>query len=1599
MRTKTRFATGTRSIAGVALGLVGLLLPARAESTPPPLPGTIATVAGGGVVGDGGSATIASLYSPSGVAVDSAGNLFIADYQNARVRRVDTSGVITTVAGNGTQGFSGDGGQATSAAISTPQGVTIDAAGNIFIADRGNRRIRMVNTSGVITTVAGNGSLGFTGDGGQATSASIGDPEGIAVDSAGNLFIADSYNMHIRVVDTGGVITTVAGDGSAGFAGDGGQATSASLDSPAGVAVDSAGNLFIVDKDNRRIRMVDTSGVITTVAGNGSGWFSGDGGQATSAAIGTPQGVTLDAAGNLFIADQNWHRIRMVNTSGVITTVAGNGSGGFSGDGGPATSASLNNPFGVAVDSTGNVFIAEKGNHRIRKVNTSGVISTVAGSGSPRYWGDGGPATLAWLGNNDDDPAGIALDSAGNLFIGSENRVRRMTTGGEITTVAGNGECDFGGDGGPAAAAPLCHPFGVAVDSVGNVFIAEQGNHCIRKVNTSGVITTVAGNGAVGFAGDGGPATSAMLSDPFGVAVDAAGNVFIADRDNSRIRKVDAIGVITTVAGNGTAGFSGDGNEATSAGLNWPEAVAVDPEGNLFIADTGNGRIRRVDTSGIITTVAGGGSAGDGVPATLAYLSGPRGVAVDSAWNVFIADRGSDRVRKVDANGVITTVAGNGTSGLAGDGGPATSASINDPWGVAVDSAGNIFIADSHNNRIRCAFGVASPRVVGTCNPARGGDTGSVTLRVAILGGVADGSSALLRRVGTADLLPGEGLLHQDGRTLSATFDLRGKDRGLWDVVVTDAAGDPIATLVNAFTIEEGRAPDIWVDIVGRSAVRPAQQSDYCIVYGNRGNVDCPATVLQFSCSEPGARYRVEGADDYRPFPARLFGVGQWGRPGVIYPGATHAIRLSILAPSGISQMDLEVAPAITEGPFPWDAVTSDSVLETIGEPQWTDMVTGARGVLGETWDEVLAALRTFGSSPGERPTSRFDFSDVLAYYTVLFGSESPVGPARLRTASTAQLNRLSTGQELDSIISLETIAEPTNPTQTFVIFHGQFGLSADIRQIAERTKAIFPSANVYPVDASTLMTPQEYSPAGFADVADNIPVVAGYVADMLRQKVAAGRIDAGTTTFIGHSYGCYIAYDTSILLGRVRDALLFDPGRATFTWDRVLRSGFTNISVSFVADSFLDNHNPMAKYNLLVYDSVPLGALKAHHAGLTWFLGLPPDQALFWSSLALPWQATGDRLDWSVYGDGSIHGPLQSPLDTLLLPNSCIAPKPPPVVMDVAVVASRDPNEKCGPQGRGAERYVNGETAGIDYTVFFENMATATAPAQVVLVTDALDATVFDLETFELGQVSFGQHVLVPPPLQAHWQTEIDLRPNVEMLVRVRAWLDKGTGIVTWRLESIDPAAGGPVQDPLAGFLPPNVEPPEGDGAVSFRVNRRPDLASGATVRNMARIVFDDNDPIDTEWWVNTIDSAPPSSTVLPLPSVQKASQIALEWEGADEGSGVQDYTVFVSVDGGPLSPWLEATTMTRATYPGAYGHTYAFGTLARDRCGNAEATPVVGGAAVLLEEPRRRGGGSLGWLELAVLGLGLLGIAARRCLGRRERTAICIQPRALGQ
>jgi sugar lactone lactonase YvrE len=679
----------------------------------------IFTVAGGArAVGDGGPALKASIFGPSSiptgtVAVDNTGNLFIAEAGYHRVRRVDAAtGIVTTIAGTGTAGFSGDGAPATAAALNQPTGIATDAAGNLFIADSQNRRIRKVDrATGTIATFAGGAPNGGIEDGIPATNAQLTWPTGVAVDAAGNVLISDTDGNRIRKVNAAtGMISTVA----------------SSLAHPTSIAVDATGNVYFVGNPAGNIVVYKIGAgtqVATPVAGGGSG-PDADGGPATSVRLSIVNGLAISDAGHLLFSMGTSpflnvpSRLRQVHaTTGVLSTVVGDGTAGFTGDGGPAALARVSNPAGMAVDAAGNLFIADSGNQRVRRVLAStGVINTVAGAGPEARFGDGGLATLGQV-----YPSAIATDASGNLFIAEfavsgaggatfSNRIRRLDAVTGVTTAIVGGDNieaagSFGGDGGPAFAARLNRPSGVGLDSAGNLFISDTGNHRIRKVDAAtGVITTVAGDGTSGFQGDGGAATSARLSQPRAIAVDASGSVFFIDSGNRRVRKLTvATGVISTVAGDGTDTAGGDDGPATSAGLGGATGVAVDGTGNLLISQVDPGapsqstRVRKVDVAtGTISTLFSAGTPLD--------VRRFEDVSVDAQGNVFVTEYWRSCVlRREAATQAVSAVVSNCAMGPghAGDGGPASLGQLSLPKGIAADAGGNLYIVESGYNLIR----------------------------------------------------------------------------------------------------------------------------------------------------------------------------------------------------------------------------------------------------------------------------------------------------------------------------------------------------------------------------------------------------------------------------------------------------------------------------------------------------------------------------------------------------------------------------------------------------------------------------------------------------------------------------------------------------------------------------------------------------------------------------------------------------------------------------------------------------------------------------------------------------------------------------------
>lgn len=647
----------------------------------------IETVAGGGP--DGIPAASANLNHPYALAVDAQDNVYVTAQGQRRVFKIDAQGIITVVVGTGVHSFmNSDGLPGRSANISEPQGLAVDANGYVYVGLSNQRVYRIDKTTGILTKVAGGGTL--NADGVLATDAYLSRTEGLAVDPWGNIYISDQGTIR-RVDGSTGVITRFVGNGTYGYSGDGGPAGEAVINGPANLAVDRAGNLFIADEFNGRIRRVDAvTGTITTVAGGGSGW---DGVPATSARLIFPHGVEVDRQGNLYItsaAIAGGSVVRYVDAvSGIISTVAGGGTGAV---GGPATSALLNSSIeDVALDSSGNLLIAEHNSYwgRISRVDAvSRIITTLAGNGSVSFSGDGYQAGVASLSG----PTGVAVDSNDDLLISDtrNSRVRRRSAStGTIQTVAGGYYSSSGGDGGPATMAWIENPSEIFTDSSGNYFVLDGRFRGIRRVDAqSGIITTV--GGAYGNAG---------------LAVRDGILFFSIPGSNQVIRKDLTTGLQTVYAGGGFTGGLGDGGQAVSARLSRPTGLSFDPLGNLLIADKDNRRIRRVDKStGIITTILGGGvSWGENVLAGNVSLSDPVAAAYDDSGGLLVLEAFPPRLRRLDpVTGLITTIAGTGNRGFSGDGGPPTSATFSsDLVQFTLDQAGNIYLADRDNDRIR----------------------------------------------------------------------------------------------------------------------------------------------------------------------------------------------------------------------------------------------------------------------------------------------------------------------------------------------------------------------------------------------------------------------------------------------------------------------------------------------------------------------------------------------------------------------------------------------------------------------------------------------------------------------------------------------------------------------------------------------------------------------------------------------------------------------------------------------------------------------------------------------------------------------------------
>jgi len=638
-----------------------------------------------------GNGTAASFHIPEGVAMDAAGNIYVADAVTNRIRKITPFRDVTTFAGNGIAGTKDGAGD--TAQFNTPVGVATDAAGNVYVADRGNHQIRKITPAGIVTTLAGSGQVGNAE--GPGLSAQFSSPSGVAVDAAGNVYVADMGNNKIRKITPAGLVNTYAGNGNPGF-GEGPPAF-AQFSAPVGVAFNpSSGILYVADKGNNRIRKI-TNGVTGTLAGTGvTGNADGAPGVATFDA---PAGVAVDAFGAIYITDHN-NRVRKATAAGIVSAYAGGGTTGILD--GEASVATFISPIGMVVDPSGNVFVADAQNERIREIGFYTMVSTFAGNGSATS--SNGPALSASF----YFPADITKDAAGNLYIADyyNHMIRKITPAGSVSTLAGATLGPWSGAflDGQGAEARFNGPSGVAIDASGTLYVSDLYNNRIRKITPAGMVSTLAGNFNAGYSEGAGAA--ATFNAPTSVALDAAGNVYVSDYYNHRIRKVTPSGMVSTLAGSGIGYASGGFAEGPgiTAKFNYPMGLAVDASGNVYVADAQNHRIRKVTPEGVVSTVAGTGMKGflDGTIA-VAQFNGPSAVKLDAAGNLFVVDQGNKRIRLITTLGQVSTLAGNGGGGIFGGyaDGPGNLAQFAFPGGLEVNADGTLYIADTWNNRIR----------------------------------------------------------------------------------------------------------------------------------------------------------------------------------------------------------------------------------------------------------------------------------------------------------------------------------------------------------------------------------------------------------------------------------------------------------------------------------------------------------------------------------------------------------------------------------------------------------------------------------------------------------------------------------------------------------------------------------------------------------------------------------------------------------------------------------------------------------------------------------------------------------------------------------
>jgi sugar lactone lactonase YvrE len=639
----------------------------------------VTTVAGSGTgTFLDGTGTLAGFNSSMGVTVDSSGNIYVADADNNRIRKISPIGQVTTIAGSGIATYLD--GVGTAAGFNTPSGIILDINGNLYIADTNNHRIRKISTTGQVTTIAGSGIATFLN--GTGTLAGFNSPQSITVDNSGILYIADTMNYRVRKITTDGIVTTLVGTGSVGSFDSTG--TSASFNKIYGITISTiTGIIYVNDTDNQKIRKITQAGVVTSLSATGFSY---------------PRGIIIDKLGNIYVCEFTG-RIKLVTSETTSTTIAGSVTNAYLDATG--INASFWFPSGIALDTYGNIYVADPGNNRIRRIEMLGVqVNTLAGSGTATYLDGIG----AYAGFN--NPFSIVFDSSYNIYISDSlnNRIRKITKSGIVTTFAGSGLATYLDGNGTLAG--FNNPAGLIFDNSGNLYVADTNNNRIRKITQSGVVTTFAGSGVATYLD--GTGTAAGFNLLQSLTIDSSNNLYVADTTNHRIRKITSLGQVTTFAGSGTGTFL-DGT-GTAAGFFNPRGITINTtSGILYIADTDNYRIRQISITGQVTTIAGSGvgtfSDGLGTTASFKY---PFGICVDLSGSLIVTDTFNNRVRKI-VNNLVTTIAGSGTQSYLDGSGPV--ANFNGPCGLAIDNSGTLYVSDLWGHRIRV---LSSPYIATT---------------------------------------------------------------------------------------------------------------------------------------------------------------------------------------------------------------------------------------------------------------------------------------------------------------------------------------------------------------------------------------------------------------------------------------------------------------------------------------------------------------------------------------------------------------------------------------------------------------------------------------------------------------------------------------------------------------------------------------------------------------------------------------------------------------------------------------------------------------------------------------------------------------------